>query len=266
MGDEQKWIEVAKRTPALVSGGITLATAVIGFLLLLQGNVALGITVLGVLTTALLLFALAYVAFARTPPLVEGGRGVYRFEKYRTWALLGLGLVIGVAVSTLLFKGSRDFVVSALTGQDVAAGAAGEGDGDDVEGAATVEQADATFAEDCFGAYFAGMGDGRVATLENGASAQIVLESDQTKGEAAGLYLTDFGRPVGAVTYHVFMESNLFRIESAVDGACRELQGHAGTSLPDANTMEMRLDGTVYLLSLVHDGGTVYAGFQEFTP
>lgn len=257
-------MDVVRRAPAWVSGGISLATAIIGFVLLLQGNVNLGITVLGVLITALLLFGLAYVAFGKTPPLVEGGKGVYRFERYRPWALLGLGLVVGLAASTLLFEGSRNFVASAITGQEGAAESERDGGGDVVEGGAG--EAAGSFAGDCFEAIFSAVGDGRVAMLENGATAQVVLESDQTKGEAAGLYLTEFGRPVGAVVYHVFPESNLFRIESIVDGACRELEGRADMSLPDADAVEIRLNGTDYTLSLIYDGGAVFAGFREFSP
>lgn len=250
MGNEQKWIEVVKRAPAWVSGGISLATAMIGFVLLLQGNVGLGVTVLGVLLAALLSFGLAYVAFARTPPLIEGGRGVYRFERLRPWALLGLGVVAGLVASALLFEGSREFVVTAITGR---------------EGAGPAERGDVLFADDCFEATFAGVGDGRVATLEKGATAQVVLESDQTKGEAAGLYLTDFGRPVGAVTYHVFPESDLFRIESLVDGGCEEVGGYAGMSLPSADPVEVRLGEAEYILDMVYDGGAVYASFRGFS-
>lgn len=125
---------------------------------------------------------------------------------------------------------------------------------------------DASLANDCFEATFSAIGNGRVATLENGASVQVVLERDQTKGEAAGLYLTDFGRPVGGVKYWVFAEGLLFRIESVVDGSCQELEAFAGMRLPDADSVEMRLDGTDYILSLIYDGGAVYASFREFSP
>lgn len=266
MGDQQKWIEAARKSPGWVSGGISLATAVIGFVLLLQGNVQLGVTVLGVLLTALLLFGLAYVAFARTTPLIEGGRGVYRFEKYRLWALVGLGLVVGLVIAVLLFRESRLFIVAAITGRDRAVEVGGEAGSGGLTGGNQGERTDASFADECFGAYFSAVGDGRVATLENGATAQVVLDSDQTKEEAAGLYLTDFGRPVGAVTYRVFPESDLFRIESAVDEGCRELGAYAGRSVPDADDVEMRLAGSDYILSLIHDGGTVFASFRQFTP
>lgn len=266
MGERQKWIEVIRKSPAWVSGGISLATAVIGFVLLLQGNVQLGVTVLGILLTVLLLFGLAYVVFARTAPLIEGGRGVYRFERYRPWALLGLGLVVGLVIAVFLFRESRVFIVAAITGRDGAAEVGREAGDGGVEGGAQAERTDVSFADGCFGAYFSAVGDGRVATLENGATAQVVLDSDQTKGDAAGLYLTDFGRPVGAMTYRVFPESNLFRIESAVDEGCREMGAYVGMNVPDADNVEMRLAGTDYVFSLIHDGGVVFASFRQFTP
>ena len=268
MGDQPKWVEVAKRTPAWISGAIGLATGIIGFVLLLQGNVDLGVTVLGILVTGLLLFALAYLAFAKTPPLVEGGRGVYRFEKYRTWALLGLGLVVGIASSALLFEESRRFIVASIAGREGAAGPEGEaGPGPEQEAVgAQRERADASFSNDCFEAYFAPVGSGRVANLENGATAQVVLDSDQTKGEVAGLHFTELGRSVGAMTYRVFPESNLFRIESMVDGVCLELTQYAGASLPSADPMEFELGEEAYILDMVYDGGAVFASFRRFSP
>ena len=265
MGDQPKWIEVAKKTPAWVSGAIGLATGIIGFVLLLQGNVDLGVTVLGILVTVLLLYAFAYVAFAKTPPLVKGGRGVYRFEKYRTWALLGLGLVAGIATSALLFEESRGFIVASITGREDAA-AQGEGRSGREAAGAQEEGSDGSFSNECFEAYFATVGDGRVGTLENGATAQVVLESDQTKGEVAGLHFTEFGRSVGAVTYQVFPDSNLFRIESLVDGGCQELAQYGGRSLPSADPIEISLGEEAYILDMVYDGGAVYASFRQFSP
>jgi predicted ABC-type sugar transport system permease subunit len=83
MDDQQRWMGAIKKLPAWISGTISLVTALIGFALLLQGERRLGLAILALVGVAALLIVGVYVAFARTPPLVSGGRGVYRFEKYR---------------------------------------------------------------------------------------------------------------------------------------------------------------------------------------
>jgi len=69
-----------KRAPTWISGAISFVTAVIGFILLIRGNIRLGITVLVALVVVFILGGCLYLTFARTEPLVAGGRGVYRFE------------------------------------------------------------------------------------------------------------------------------------------------------------------------------------------
>lgn len=275
MGEQQKWIELAKKSPAWISGGISLATAVIGFILLLQGNVRLGVTVLGFLFTALLLFALAYVAFARTTPLIEGGRGVYRFETYRPWALVGLGLVVGLVLAVLLFRESRLFIVAAMTGQETAVAGRGEGAELEVEqeeggvtagGDVVAGGSETTFSDACFEAYFSEVRDARVGPLENGATAHTVLGRGQSKREMAGLHFTDFGRSVGGMKYLVFPENELFRIVSVVNGECEELVEFAGRSLSSADRITLPLTDREYVLDLVYDGATVVASFGQVSP
>ena len=113
--DSLDWI---KKLPSWISGAIGLTTAVIGFVKLLRGDYALGITILGILTVVSLFFLFLYLAFARTQPLIEGGRGVYRFEKYRLWAIAGLVFTFAIAASTLAFKPSRSFIITAFSGTD----------------------------------------------------------------------------------------------------------------------------------------------------
>lgn len=76
-----------------------------------------------------------YAAFARTLPLVKGGKGVYRFSKYRPWALAGIGLIsiligatifIGTATPTLKIGhvswiGSRTRCQNVLNGETIEA-------------------------------------------------------------------------------------------------------------------------------------------------
>ena len=60
------------------------------------------------------LVACVYLFFAKTPPLVEGGKGAYRFEKYRPWALVGIGLIIIIIAAVSIYGPIREFIAIAL--------------------------------------------------------------------------------------------------------------------------------------------------------
>lgn len=102
MSKQPQWWDMLKKAPAWISGAISFATAVIGFVLLVQGNIQIGVIVLVSLVVVFILGACLYLVFARTEPLVEGGKGVYRFEKYRLWAMFGIGLTVGLTGMVLL--------------------------------------------------------------------------------------------------------------------------------------------------------------------
>jgi hypothetical protein len=114
MSNQQQWWDIMKKVPAWVSGAISFVTAIIGFVLLLQGNYHLGVTILGILGIAFFLVACIYLYLAKTPPLVEGGKGAYRFEKYRAWALVGIGLIIIIIVMVLIYRPIREFIAIAF--------------------------------------------------------------------------------------------------------------------------------------------------------
>jgi hypothetical protein len=114
MKDQLKWWDNLKKIPVWISGTISLATAVIGFVLLLQGNYHLGITILGILVILFCLIGCFYLAFVKTPPLIEGGAGVYRYEKYRSWAFVGIGLAIMSIAAVFMCRPSREFITLAF--------------------------------------------------------------------------------------------------------------------------------------------------------
>jgi len=114
MGNQRQWADWIPKLPALISGLVSLVAAVISLVLVLRGNYHLGIVVLVTLVVVALLGLCLYLAFARTPPLVPGGRGVYRFEQYRPWAFLGIGLIVGLVSMTLLNPRIRLFLTVAF--------------------------------------------------------------------------------------------------------------------------------------------------------
>jgi Tol biopolymer transport system component len=116
MDKQPKWVEWIKNLPAWVGGAIGLATAIISFVALLQENYYLGGTVLGFLVLGTTLCLCSYVAFAKTPPLIENGKGVYRFEKGRRWAFVGIVFILAIFVTAFVLKPSRSFIVAAFVG------------------------------------------------------------------------------------------------------------------------------------------------------
>lgn len=116
MDKQQKWLDWIRNLPKWVTGTITLATAIIGFVILFQKNYYLGSTVLGFLLLGAVLCLFIYIAFVKTPPLVEGGKGVYRYEKFRRWAFVGIGFVLVVIAAAFALKSSRSFVITAFIG------------------------------------------------------------------------------------------------------------------------------------------------------
>jgi len=114
MGHQQPWIRWLRKLPVWTSGIVGLATAIIGFIGLLQGNYLLGATILVILALAALFCACLYVAFARRPPKIpEAKKGVYIYElKHRSWAFVGVGFILGLwfVFALLLFEPSHKII------------------------------------------------------------------------------------------------------------------------------------------------------------
>ena len=116
MNDQQRWIKWIKETPAWIKGAIGLATAIISFVILFRENVHLGTTAsIGMLLATIFCLSI-YIAFSKTPPLIEGGKGVYRFENHRRWAFIGIFLVPLLVIALFFIGASRTFVLTALLG------------------------------------------------------------------------------------------------------------------------------------------------------
>ena len=111
MSKQKDWIESIRRLPAFVQGAIGLLTLIIGFVVLFRDNVYLSVTVSSALILIATFLLCIYLVFAKTPPLVEGGRGVYRFEGYRILALVGIFFVLILVTVLLVTESSRSFVI-----------------------------------------------------------------------------------------------------------------------------------------------------------
>jgi hypothetical protein len=116
MNEHQNWVDWIRQLPTWVGALVALATAIFTFVVLIRGNYYLGVTILGALLLAGMLCLFLYLTFAKTPPLVEGGKGTYRFEKYRYWALGGIVLIFIITGAVLASEPSRSFIAVGFVG------------------------------------------------------------------------------------------------------------------------------------------------------
>ena len=91
-----------------------LIAALITLIVLLRQTHPTGIIVFGIVAYIFLVFAFAFVAFARTPPLVSEGKGPYRYDRYRHFALAGIAFLCILGSLLFMFSQSRSFILSAL--------------------------------------------------------------------------------------------------------------------------------------------------------
>jgi tetratricopeptide (TPR) repeat protein len=95
------WVESIPKIPGRVTGLVAFVTTIVGFVRLWQGDAGLVTIVLISVGTIGLWLGSAYVAYKRTPPLVEGGKGQPAFPGWRRLALIGfiaIPLITAVAL------------------------------------------------------------------------------------------------------------------------------------------------------------------------
>lgn len=116
MSKQQKWVEWIRKSPGWTLGAIGLISAIVTFLISFKDNFHLVATVTITACFLALLLLCIYLAFAKTQPLVYGGRGVYRFEKGRHWAIVGIALIPVLSGAILVSYPGRNFVAIAVFG------------------------------------------------------------------------------------------------------------------------------------------------------
>lgn len=116
MNIPQNWIEWLRKSPTWTLGFITFVTTLVGFVILFRDNPSLVFVVVAtVILIALWLLSL-FVSFAKTAPLIHGGKGLYRFERHRPLALAGL-IILPIFTTVLLAPhGNREYIVTSFIG------------------------------------------------------------------------------------------------------------------------------------------------------
>jgi hypothetical protein len=101
-------------------GTISSVTTIIGFVNLLRGNHYLGIVILATLLAGNALLFLLYIAFHTVPSPLAEDRRIYPYERYRTLSFVGIGLVSGLVILTLITATGRRVVKYAFVGTPTA--------------------------------------------------------------------------------------------------------------------------------------------------
>ncbi|CAG0973601.1 hypothetical protein ANAEL_01318 [Anaerolineales bacterium] len=111
-----QWINWIKELPDWIKATVGLVTIVISFVIAFRANYYLSIVIIATLAIISLFLLFTYVTFAKTPPLIEGGKGLYRFEKYRIVAFSGMVTILSIVYFVVALEPSRSFVTVALIG------------------------------------------------------------------------------------------------------------------------------------------------------
>jgi tetratricopeptide (TPR) repeat protein len=94
MADKKNiWLDSIKKLPGWIMGLIAFVTAVVGFINLWQGDSSLVTIVLLAVGVGGGWLGCAYLTFKRTSPLVEGGKGTWKYPRWRPWAMAGLVII-----------------------------------------------------------------------------------------------------------------------------------------------------------------------------
>jgi hypothetical protein len=115
--EQKHWTEWFKSIPQWSKITIAFVTFIIGFIIFIQDNYYLAITIIAGLCLLSIFCLGIFFTFARTSPLIEGGKGTYRFEKYHKLSL-SITVIIPLFIAVLLFmKPVRLFIKEGFTSQ-----------------------------------------------------------------------------------------------------------------------------------------------------
>ena len=112
----QEWVEYIRKMPAWIKAAIAFLAAIVGFAITFKDNVYLVTTVVGLVLFSSTWLSCFYISVAKTRPLLEGGKGVYRFPTLRPWGLVGTIAIPSLALIILSFPSTRSFIRVAVVG------------------------------------------------------------------------------------------------------------------------------------------------------
>lgn len=186
-----------------------------------------------------------------------------------------MGFVLGFVIALLLSKQNRTFVAGAFLGAETAAATPAQtpagarssapADAPARAGTATLDSpsgaavATRSGEGDCFDQFFSDVPADRIKSAEVGSPLTPLIGPSQPKDVIVALKFTEFNRPLGAMKFILFPESNIFKVTSLVDANCQEIEAFSSTSggdkrvLNDYDGLQMQLEGREYVLQLIYD-------------
>jgi hypothetical protein len=96
--ENKSLIEILKNLSGWTKGTITLLTILVSFVILFRENFSLMLILIFVLFSIAGTIAMWYVLIAKTPPLIEGGKGVYKYANFRKGAIGGIIVLAGINI------------------------------------------------------------------------------------------------------------------------------------------------------------------------
>jgi len=109
--------------PKVLKVLIGLLSTVIPVLILLRGNVELGVVVVLAIIVLATFSSLAYIAIAKDDPIVgfsAHGSSLYKYPRHRQLAKVGLCILAMVCILIFGLKSTRNYILAALKGKKVA--------------------------------------------------------------------------------------------------------------------------------------------------
>ncbi|MFQ6058738.1 MAG: tetratricopeptide repeat protein [Anaerolineae bacterium] len=90
---DRDWLDFITKLPSWIMGFIAFVSAVVGFIKLWQGDTGLVTIVLLTIGVGGVWLGCAILAFKRTSPLVPGGKGLWKYPRWRPWALASVFVI-----------------------------------------------------------------------------------------------------------------------------------------------------------------------------
>lgn len=112
--DKISWAKWFLRIPNWIKSTIGFITLIISFIIFTKKNFYLSIVVIIGLLILVLFFLNLYIVFSKTEPLIEGGKGVYKFPKYRLTAFFFLCLIFVATAISFIYTPSRYFIIESI--------------------------------------------------------------------------------------------------------------------------------------------------------
>lgn len=123
---------------------------------------------------------------------------------------------------------------------------------------------------ECTDEFLAGIPEGRTTFAESGSRDVVLIAPDEAKDEPFALAVTDNRSPVIAARINFFSDGEIFKLEAALDHACRPIRRWEVAQRPGERTLQnwdtviLRSAGTEYPIRLgLHGSGRIEAALYS---